>query len=92
MLPNFSHFILFAMATLILNLIPGTDVLYVASQSLRSKQQGMLATLGVSTGCLAYVFLTTMGLTAILSRSVIVFNLVKFAGAAYLFYLAWKLC
>lgn len=51
----------------------------------------MLATLGISTGCLAYVFLTTMGLTAILSRSVIVFNLVKFVGAAYLFYLAWKL-
>ena len=90
-MPDLSHFIMFAIAALILNLIPGTDVLYVASQSLRSKKQGLVATLGVSTGCLAYVFLTTMGLTAILSRSIVVFDLVKFAGAGYLFYLAWKL-
>ena len=70
MFPSLSHFILFATATLVLNLIPGTDVLYIASQTLRSKKQGIMATLGTSTGIAVYILLTTLGLTAILSHSV----------------------
>ena len=91
MIPSLPHFIFFALATLILNLIPGSDVLYIASQTLRSKKQGVIATLGTSTGVLTYILLTTLGLTAVLGKSPIVFDVVKFGGASYLLYLAWKL-
>lgn len=89
-LPSFSHFLFFMMATLLLNITPGSDVMYIASQTLASKRQGILATLGTSTGVAIWIVATVVGLAALLRQSHIAFDCIKWGGAAYLLYLAYK--
>ncbi|MCE3269511.1 MAG: LysE family translocator [Burkholderiales bacterium] len=90
MLPDLAHLILFMAATIILNLIPGSDVLFIGSQAVVNKKQGIFAVIGTSTGVIIWIGFTVIGLTEILHHSIWLFNLVKFAGAAYLLYLAWQ--
>ena len=82
------HFLVFMTATAILNLMPGCEVMFIASQSLIHKRNGILATLGTSTGIGIYIFLTVSGLTAILQHSTFLYDMIKIAGAGYLLYLA----
>src|SRR5687767_14224684 len=91
MLPDYPNLILFLMATLALALIPGTDVLYIASQSMINKRQGILATFGISTGISIYILATAFGLAGILHQSSFAFNLIKIVGSGYLLYLAWQI-
>lgn len=90
MLIDLSQFILFVTGTVLVNLTPGCDVMFVVSQSLIHKRNGVLSALGISTGILVYIGLTIAGLTVIIQHSTIVFNLLKIAGATYLLYLAFK--
>ena len=85
-----SQFIVFMTATAILNLTPGCDVMFIASQSLTHKRNGVFATIGTSTGIGIYILLTVIGLTAILQHSILLYEVVKIAGAGYLLYLAYK--
>lgn len=91
MFPENSQLLLFLVATVILNLTPGNDVLYVASQSLHNRRHGMMAALGVSTGIGIYVLATALGLAEILRYSPTAFNVIKYVGGAYLLFLAWQL-
>jgi threonine/homoserine/homoserine lactone efflux protein len=80
---------MFLSATVMLNAVPGADVLYVASQSLISKKNGIIGALGICTGISVYVIATTFGLAEILRLSPVAFNVIKFGGAFYLAYLGW---
>ena len=91
MLPDYPNFILFLTAAITLALIPGADVLFIASQSMMSKRQGVFATMGISTGIGLYIVLTAFGLASIMHQSPLIFNGIKIIGAGYLLYLAWKL-
>lgn len=91
MLLDYPNFILFLTASISLALIPGADVLYIASQSMINKRQGILAALGISTGIVIYILLTAFGLAEIMNQSPLIFKITKIVGAGYLLYLAWKL-
>lgn len=88
MLPDYPSLILFLTATVTLNLIPGADVMFVASQSMINKRQGILATFGISVGITIYILATTFGVASIIQHSSLMFNTIKIVGAIYLFYLA----
>lgn len=90
MLPDYPHLILFLTATILLNLTPGNDVLYIASQSLSSSRQGIIAAFGISVGIGIYILATAFGVSEIFRRLPLLFDLIKIAGAIYLLYLAWK--
>lgn len=90
MLIDISQFILFIFTVVLINLTPGCDVMFVISQSLIHKRNGVLAALGVSTGIFAYIILTVAGISIIIEQSTLVFNLLKIGGAVYLLYLAFK--
>ncbi|MBS0351316.1 MAG: LysE family translocator [Proteobacteria bacterium] len=90
MLPDYAHLILFLTAMILLNLTPGSDVLYVAGQSLVNGKHGIYAALGTGTGGLIYVAITSAGLAAVIRQSLFIFNFIKIAGGVYLLYLAWK--
>lgn len=78
----------FAGIVLVLFLIPGPAVLFVGTRTVQSgRKAGVTAGLGISTGDLVHTFFAAVGLSAILMTSSVAFNVVKFAGAAYLFYL-----
>jgi threonine/homoserine/homoserine lactone efflux protein len=90
MLPDYPQFILFLTATILLNLTPGNDVIYIAGQSLDSTKKGIFAALGISVGACIYILATAFGLSEIFRHAPLVFDLVKIIGGVYLLYLAWK--
>lgn len=82
------NFLLFAVATLLMNLTPGNDVLYVASRSAgQGVRAGVVSALGIMAGCLVHMTAAAFGLSALLARSAMAFDIVKYVGAAYLVYL-----
>jgi threonine/homoserine/homoserine lactone efflux protein len=82
------HFWVFAMASLLLNITPGNDMIYVASRSLgQGTRAGIVSALGIMAGCMVHVLAAVAGLSAIMARSALAFSIVKFVGAAYLIYL-----
>jgi RhtB (resistance to homoserine/threonine) family protein len=85
---NFEVFILTA---LILIFVPGSDAMYIIAKSIANgKKEGILASLGVSTGSLVHTAFAAFGLSVILAESQVAFNIVKYLGAAYLIYLGIK--
>jgi len=91
-MPEFHQLLLFILAGWLLNLTPGPDVLYIVTHSLRSgARAGIVAGLGITTGCFVHIFAAALGVGALLAASVAAFNLLKWAGAAYLFYVGVKL-
>lgn len=85
------NFTIFALATLLLNITPGNDMLYVATRSTNQGiKAGIVSALGIAAGCLVHIVAAVLGLSAILAQSAVAFNLIKYAGAAYLIYLGIK--
>ncbi|HOP64214.1 MAG TPA: LysE family translocator [Spirochaetota bacterium] len=88
---DYSYWALFLSAAFIINISPGPDILYILSQTFSyGRKTGFISSLGVCTGALFHVTLVAFGLSAILSTSVLVFTVIKYIGAAYLFYLGVK--
>lgn len=78
----------FLLAGILLNLSPGTDTMYIMTRSIaQGKKAGILSVLGISTGGLIHTLFAAFGLSAILVTSSVVFQIIKYAGAAYLVYL-----
>lgn len=85
------HFWLFAFAAFLLNITPGNDMLYVASRSAgQGVRAGIVSALGIMVGCLVHLGAAAAGLSAVLARSAMAFDLIKYIGAGYLVYLGAK--
>lgn len=75
-----------------MNITPGTDTMYIVSRSIsQGKKAGIYSVLGVSTGSLLHTFLAAIGLSVILTTSVVLFTVVKIIGAGYLVYLGIRM-
>ena len=82
---------LFILAGWLLNLTPGPDVLCIVSHSLRNGvRAGLVAGLGVASGCFVHVAAAALGVAALLSTSATAFALLKWGGAAYLLWQGLK--
>jgi threonine/homoserine/homoserine lactone efflux protein len=80
-------FWLFIISGLLLNVTPGPDMAYIVGRSVQlGWRGGVMAALGISTGCLTHVFAAAIGLSALLMASATAFLAVKWIGAAYLCY------
>ncbi|MCL1694369.1 MULTISPECIES: LysE family translocator [unclassified Lysinibacillus] len=88
---TFSTLLAFLGAAIILTLMPGPDNLFVLAQSItQDKKAGIATSLGLCTGLLVHIGAAVLGISAIIYQSTVIFSIVKFAGAAYLLYLAWQ--
>ncbi len=88
---NTGNFLLFAFASLMLNITPGADMLYVATRSTsQGVKAGIVSALGIAAGCLVHLVAAVVGLSAIIAGSAVAFSTIKIAGAVYLFYLGYK--
>lgn len=82
----------FLLTALVVVLIPGTGVVYTLSVALfLGFRAGVWAALGCTLGILPHLLASILGLTTVMHLSAEAFHLLKYAGAAYLLYLAWKL-
>lgn len=80
----------FLLTSLVVVLIPGTGVIYTISNGLfLGWRASIAAAFGCTAGILPHISASILGLSAILHMSAVAFQAVKFAGAAYLLYLAW---
>jgi len=92
LLPPLAQFLAFALAGLALNIVPGADMTFViASAAKGGRRDGVIAALGIGGGTLVHILGAVLGLSAILAASQTAFTLIKWVGAAYLFYIAVSL-
>ncbi|HKC35222.1 MAG TPA: LysE family translocator [Chitinophagaceae bacterium] len=83
-----NDFLIFAFASLMLNITPGNDMLYVATRSTsQGVKAGIVSALGIAGGCIVHLLAAVVGLSAIIANSATAFNIIKWVGAAYLIYL-----
>lgn len=81
----------FLLTALLVVLIPGTGVVYTVATGLAfGRSQGIAAAFGCTVGILPALVASTLGLAALLHASALLFQILKYAGAAYLLYLAWQ--
>jgi len=80
---------LFATTVFVVNATPGVDMLFTLAQTLRhGAAGGIAAALGIIAGCVVHTLVAAFGLAALLATSAALFAFVKWAGAAYLLWLA----
>ena len=80
----------FFITCLIVVLIPGTGVIFTVSTGLTAgKRASVFAALGCTAGIIPHLLASILGLSALLHTSALAFEALKFAGAAYLLYLAY---
>ncbi|OME90697.1 MULTISPECIES: LysE family translocator [Paenibacillus] len=88
---DFLTLVSFLSAAILLTLAPGPDNMFVLAQSIsKGKRAGILASAGLCTGLIVHILAATFGISAIIYQSSVAFAIVKYAGAAYLLYLAYK--
>jgi len=81
----------FVATALLLSFAPGPDNLFVMTQAaLHGRKAGLLITLGLCTGLIVHTTVVALGVAVIFQKSQLAFNLLKYAGSAYLVYLAWQ--
>lgn len=81
----------FVTAAVLLTLMPGPDILFVLTQGMtRGWRAGVVFAAGLCTGLVAHVTAAALGISVLLMSSEAAFMALKFAGAAYLLYLAFK--
>lgn len=82
----------FFLASLVVVLVPGTGVIYTVTTGLTHNWRASLAAaFGCTLGIVPHILASILGLSALLNMSAQVFSVLKFAGAAYLLYLAWNM-
>ena len=84
----------FVLTALVVVLIPGTGVLFTITTGLsQGRRASVYAAVGCTAGIVPHLLATVFGLAALLHASAVAFQILKYAGVAYLFYIAyatWK--
>jgi len=84
-MPDAGALALFSAAAIALLLVPGPAVLFVVAQSVHGgRRAGLVSVLGLHAGTLVHIAAAAVGLSSLLVSSATAFEIVKYAGAAYL--------
>jgi len=82
----------FFITTIIVVVLPGTGVLYTMSVGLGSGfRSSIVAAIGCTLGILPAAIASIIGLAALLHTSALAFQIIKYVGVLYLFYMAWSI-
>ena len=88
---NWTNFAMFFLASWVLILSPGPDMIYVMTRGLsQGRVAGVFSAVGVTLGILVHTVCAALGLAVLLQSSALAFAIVKYIGAAYLVYLGIK--
>src|SRR5207247_9246503 len=81
----------FVLAGIALVATPGPNVLYLVSGTLaQGRAAGFVSLAGTSTGVAAHALAAALGLSALLATVPVAYDIVRWAGAIYLAWLAWS--
>lgn len=88
LLPPWSLFSVFFLASFVLAVTPGPGVLYIVTRSLvQGRRYGLVSVAAVALGNLGNVLAASVGLAGLFALSSVAFSVVRYAGALYLVYL-----
>lgn len=80
----------FLITSLVVVFIPGTGVIYTVSTAIvQGRAASIYASLGCTAGIVPHLAATILGLAAVMHTSALAFQVLKYAGVAYLFYVAY---
>ncbi len=90
-MPDFSTLMLFSAAAVVLTATPGPDMLLIASRSVsQGRSAGFLTYAGIAAGTYCHAIAAALGLSQLFLTVPIAYEIVRWAGCAYLLYLAYK--
>ena len=88
----FTDLLVFLAALIAVYLLPGPDMaLVLSSSALRGPRSGLMVAVGLAISRTAHVTLSALGLAVLFHTHQVLFDVVRWFGAAYLFFLAWKI-
>ena len=89
-MPSLDNFLLFILASVLLVLTPGPNLLYLVSRTLcQGRMAGLVSMAGTTTGFVVHIVAAALGLSAVFLAVPVAYDVLRWAGAAYLVYLAW---
>jgi RhtB (resistance to homoserine/threonine) family protein len=87
----FSEFLTVAIVHLLVAMSPGPDFILITRNSLfYSRRSGIFSAAGLALGILVHVMYSLVGIGLIISSSILLFSIFKFAAAGYLIYIGWR--
>lgn len=90
-MPAPAPWLAFALVAFGMALTPGPNMIYLISRSLsQGRAAGFLSLIGVGLAFIVYMLSAALGLTALMMAAPLAYDVLKFAGAGYLAYLAWQ--
>ena len=90
-MPDFSTLMLFSAAAVVLTATPGPDMLLIASRSVsQGRSAGFLTYAGIAAGTYCHAIAAALGLSQLFVTVPLAYEIVRWAGCAYLLYLAYK--
>jgi threonine/homoserine/homoserine lactone efflux protein len=82
------NLLIFLVACIALNLVPGQDTLYILGRSIsQGRVAGVVSVLGVGSGCMIHIVAAAIGFYSLLALSPVAFMAICTAGGLYLIYL-----
>ena len=88
-MPGVHDLALFALTVFVVNATPGVDMAFTLVSTLKGGvKAGLAAAAGIASGCIVHTLAAAFGLAALMTTSAAAFSAVKWAGAAYLLWLA----
>jgi threonine/homoserine/homoserine lactone efflux protein len=90
-MPDLATLAFFAVACLALTATPGPDMLLIASRSVsQGRGAGFASLAGIQAGTYCHALAAAFGLSQLFLAVPLAYDVVRYIGAAYLLYLAWK--
>lgn len=90
-MPELANLLAFAAIALAMVLTPGPNMLYLISRSIcQGRTAGMISLGGVALGFIFYMLCAALGITALVLAVPYAYDVIRFAGAFYLLWLAWQ--
>ncbi|HLZ05706.1 MAG TPA: LysE family translocator [Bradyrhizobium sp.] len=90
-MPSTTSLLGFALISLGLVLTPGPNMIYLISRSItQGPAAGIVSLGGVALGFVVYMLCAAFGITALLFAVPYAYDALRFAGAAYLLWMAWQ--
>jgi len=89
-MPGFDSLLLFVLASVLLVLTPGPNLLYLVSRTLaQGRAAGLVSMAGTTTGFFVHILAAALGLSAVFVAVPVAYDALRWSGAAYLLWLAW---
>ena len=90
-MPYLTEFLTVVTVHLLAVMSPGPDFMMVTRNTLiYSRRAGIYSSLGLGLGIGVHIAYSLLGIGLIISKSILLFNIMKYVGAAYLFYIGYQ--